>query len=108
MKIKSVLGIDLGTSSVKILQRYADGMIIKSKAGYEKVSPRGWWDAVKKALAQADLETVEAIGLSSQVGTYIVDGENVISWNSGIGAKELAWIRRAYTEEEFVTEISFL
>ena len=97
MKIKSVLGIDLGTSSVKILQRYTDGTITKSKAGYEKVSPQGWWDAVKKALAQADLETVEAIGLSSQVGTYIVDGKEIISWNSGIGAKELAWIKGTYT-----------
>ena len=106
MKIKSVLGIDLGTSSVKILQRYADGMITKSKAGYETISSQGWWDAVKKALAQTDLEKVEAIGLSSQVGTYIVDGENVISWNSGIGAKELAWLKETYTAEEFVTEIS--
>ena len=106
MKMKSVLGIDLGTSSVKILQRYTDGSLVKAKAGYQEISPAGWWNAVKDALAQSDLETVEAIGLSSQVGTYVVDGKEVIGWDSGIGAKELDWIRKKFKVEEFVKEIS--
>ena len=106
MKMKSVLGIDLGTSSVKILQRYTDGSLVKAKAGYQEISPAGWWNAVKDALAQSDLETVEAIGLSSQVGTYVVDGKEVIGWDSGIGAKELDWIRKEFKLREFVQEIS--
>lgn len=106
MKEKSVLGIDLGTSSVKILQRYEDGTIIKRKASYETKDPRGWWKAVKGALAGADLKSVEAIGLSSQVGTYIVDETQVIHWNCGIGEKELNRLREMYPSEEFVKEIS--
>lgn len=106
MKVKSVLGIDLGTSSVKVLQRYADGTALKSKTVYEQTNPPGWWNAVKKTLVQMDLDTVEAISLSSQVGTYIVDGEKVIGWDSGTGAKELVWLKEKYTQEDFVEEIS--
>lgn len=106
MKMKSVLGIDLGTSSVKILQRYADGTVARIRAGYQAASPQGWWRAVKEALSRTDLETVEAIGLSSQVGTYVVDEDVVIGWSSGIGAEELAGIKKAYDACDFVKEIS--
>ena len=106
MRTNSVLGIDLGTSSVKVLQRYADGSVARIRAGYGELGPQGWWQAVKAALAQADLETVEAVGLSSQVGTYVVDEDVVIGWSSGIGAKELSGIKDAYDAGEFVKEIS--
>lgn len=106
MRRKSVLGIDLGTSSVKILQRYKDGAVIKQKAAYESLEPAGWWMAVKKALSRLDLKSVEGIGLSSQVGTYIIEDKEVIPWNLGIGAKELAKIKETYSAEEFVKEIS--
>lgn len=106
MKMKSVLGIDLGTSSVKILQVYQDGTVRKQKAGYTAVSPEGWEAAVWEALSRSELETVEGIGLSSQVGTYIVDGKEVIGWDSGIGARELAWLKERYSPEDFAEEIS--
>lgn len=105
-KGKSVLGIDLGTSSVKIIQRYMDGTVVKTKAGYEKISPKAWWIAVKCALSKLNLDDVTAIGLSSQVGTYIVNGADVISWNDGIGSEELEKILHEYSTEEFITEIS--
>ena len=72
-KMKNILGIDLGTSSVKILQRFDDGTIVKTKSAYDEISPNGWWKAIKQALSQLELTNVSAIGLSSQVGTYIVD-----------------------------------
>ncbi len=103
---KSVLGIDLGTSSVKVLQRYEDGTTVKAKATYEQISPAAWWQAIGHALSQLQLDNVEAIGLSSQVGTYIIDGKDVISWNSGIGSEELEQIKGQYTAEEFINEIS--
>ena len=105
-KMKSLLGIDLGTSSVKILQRYEDGTVIKSKAAYDEISPDAWWNAIKQALSEMELTHVSAIGLSSQVGTYIVDGKDVIGWNSGIGAEELAQIKKEYDVKAFVEEIS--
>lgn len=106
MKKRSVVGIDLGTSSVKVLQRYEDGTIRKGKAGYREISEEGWWNGVKEALLQLDLESVEAIGLSSQVGTYIVDDKWINSWNSGIGEEQLKWLKQQKGQDEFLQEIS--
>lgn len=105
-KMKSVLGIDLGTSSVKVLQRYEDGTVIKTKAAYDEICPASWWQAIERALSQLQLDGVEAIGLSAQVGTYIIDENDVIGWNSGIGSEELEQIKGQHTAEEFMKEIS--
>ena len=103
---KSVLGIDLGTSSVKILQKFQSGKIAKSRASYEEISPEGWWKAICHALGQLELDKVEGISLSSQVGTYIVNGRDVISWNDSAGSEELKAIKETYSQEVFVKEIS--
>lgn len=105
-KMKSILGIDLGTSSVKMLQRFEDGTVVKTKSSYDEISPIGWWKAIKQALSQLELTNVSAIGLSSQVGTYIVDGREVISWNTGIGAEELKDIKDKFSAKDFLDEIS--
>lgn len=105
-KMKSILGLDLGTSSVKILQRFEDGTVVKTKSSYDEVSPIGWWKAIKQALSQLELTNVSAIGLSSQVGTYIVDGREVISWNTGIGAEELKDIKDKFSTKDFLDEIT--
>lgn len=104
--MNSVLGIDLGTSSVKVLQVFADKTIVKAKAEYEEISPEGWWKGICHALSQLDLSEVKGIGLSSQVGTYIINDTDVISWSDGAGAEELAWVKEHYDTETFVKEIS--
>ena len=91
---KNVLGIDLGTSSVKVLQKFYDGRTQRIKKSYSEISCKGWWDAVCEAVSQLDLTQTVAIGLSSQVGTYIVNGSDVISWNSGVGAEEVREIKK--------------
>lgn len=106
MSKKSVLGIDLGTSAVKLLQRFSDGEVVKEKERYEEISPKGWWDAISRAMSRMELASVEAIGLSSQVGTYLVDNREVISWNDPIGAEELTELKETYSQEEFLAEIS--
>ena len=103
---KSVLGIDLGTSSVKILQYERSGKIIKSRASYDAISPVGWWNAICQALSELDLTSVAAISVSSQVGTYIVNENEVFSWNCGIGTKEVQEIKSSYSSENFLREIS--
>lgn len=103
---ENVLGIDLGTSSVKILQRFRDGRTEKAKAVYPQISLCGWWEALCQALSQLDLSRTVAIGLSSQVGTYIVNDRDVISWNDPVGAEEVAQIKEAYPAELFLREIS--
>ena len=105
---KSVLGIDLGTSSVKILQKFQDGTIVKSRSSYESITPEGWWKAICQALAELDLTNVAAISLSSQGGTYIINEEDVISWHSNIGMTEVKEIREGYDPELFLREISMV
>ena len=104
--MNSVVGIDLGTSSVKILKKYRNGQIEKFKNTYEEPLPLGWWKSVCNLLEQVNWEDVAAIGLSSQVGTYLINNEEVISWNSEVGKKELDWWKTNYTKEKFVDEIS--
>lgn len=103
---ENVLGIDLGTSSVKILQLWKDGKITKAKSGYEENNPESWWRAIQKALKELDVTGTKAVSLSSQVGTYIINDTDVISWNSGVGSREVERITQKYGVDTFVKEIS--
>ena len=103
---KGYMGIDLGTSSVKIIIYHQNGEIQKSRAAYEEISPDGWYNAVLKAIAELDTSECVAIGLSSQVGTYIINGKDVIGWSDRCGAEETLEIKNKYSKELFVKEIS--
>lgn len=103
---KSILGIDLGTSSVKMLLMSPDGIIKKSKSTYLTKTPDGWILAIKNAFKVFKSLKIDAISLSSQVGTYIINDEHVISWNSGLGKNELDLIKEKYKKETFIKEIS--
>ncbi len=83
------VGIDLGTSSVKVLKRYADGRTEKVREPYAGSLPGGWRDAVLRALCRIGLQGTAGIGLASQVGTYVVDGAHIIGWNSPAGSEEI-------------------
>ena len=103
--MKNILGIDLGTSSVKMI--YDDGeKVHKVKEKYDSISKDGWLTAIKKCIARLDLGDLRAVGLSSQVGTYLVDGDTVISWNDPVGREELDEILAAVPREDFVREIA--
>jgi len=84
-----LLGIDLGTSSVKVAVMAEDGSIVEvASAGYPMDSPRpgwaetdpaAWWAAVERAvksLAAANLSAIEAIGVAGQMhGVVLADEE---------------------------------
>ncbi|MBQ8408901.1 MAG: hypothetical protein IJY39_08565 [Clostridia bacterium] len=102
--MKNILGIDLGTSSVKMI--YHDGeRLHKVKEKYDEISPDGWMAAIKKCTARLDLLGLRAVGLSSQVGTYLIDFKEVISWNDPQGKEELDEILSSVSREEFLDEI---
>ncbi len=103
---KQVLGIDLGTSAVKLLLWKGEGEVEKARAAYTEISPKGWLAAISKAAASLDLSNLGAIGLSSQVGTYVVNEQEVISWNEGAGREELAFLKEKYEKETFIREIA--
>lgn len=106
------LGIDLGTSSIKGVLRSVDGEIVKAKVGYEENSVTGWKRALKALISELYSKIgegkIEAVAFSSQVGTYIVDGKDVISWQSPVGREELEEIRKKIPQERFIEEISML
>lgn len=105
------IGIDFGTSSVKAIALYANGKTEKARCAYEKKGVAGFKSALKNALGElftkVKREKTIAIGFSSQVGTYIVDNETVIPWNSPAGKEETDEIKKFVKKEEFIKEISF-
>ena len=107
---KYFLGIDLGTSSIKGILRSKDGEIIKAKLPYEENSVDGWKSALKELISALNIQNeggrVESIAFSSQVGTYVIDGEKVISWQDSAGKTELEEIKEKITQQQFVKEIS--
>lgn len=103
---ESVLGIDLGTSSVKMILRYRDGTWAKAREAYEENTPAGWWKAVRKAMAGLDLADLSGIGLSGQVGTYLADGQAVAGWSGREGQEELQRVKEQCSRELFLEEIS--
>ena len=105
---KALLGIDLGTSSVKALLYHPNGARELARAAYEEISPKGWLNAMGKALRQLDLQNVGAIGLSSQTGTYVVNDTHVIPWSDPAGKEELPLIRGRFSNEVFLREIGML
>lgn len=104
--MSTLLGIDLGTSAIKLLLRHSDGRTEKAREGYAFPGIDGWFDALKNAAAQLDLRSVDAIGLSSQVGTYIVDEKHVMGWRGAEGLDELRKLKADFSRETFIQEIS--
>jgi xylulokinase len=128
-------GIDLGTSSVKVLLTDGKKTIAKASAPYTEPAPDGWIRSVSRALGnlkrvddrmrqsfcrtQDSAEAscgdgeerispacIKAVGLSSQVGTYVVNGKYVLGWQKACGTKELEEARGAFSREDFLREIS--
>lgn len=102
----SYLGIDLGTSAVKVIRVNENGTAEKAKATYAQISPEGWYRAVSEAVRQVDTSDVVAVGLSAQVGTYVINGTDVVGWSSGAGREEVDWLKEHYPPDQFVREIS--
>lgn len=86
----SFLGIDLGTSSVKLLLMDAAGNVMKTvskdypvsypKAGWAEQNPEDWWQATKagaRELLAGELgKSVQSIGLSGQMHGLVLMGQD--------------------------------
>ena len=89
-----LLGIDLGTSSVKVLLLTEGGQVLGHGSGgypintphpgWAEQDPQTWWDASVKAVRQAIIgiagrESIAAIGISGQMhGTVLLDQQGRI------------------------------
>ena len=106
------IGIDLGTSAVKLLLMQGDGQIanIVSREypiafphpGWSEQNPADWWDAVCAGIPELlngfDASQVAGIGAGGQMHGLVVLDEHdqvirpAILWNDGRTAQELSLI----------------
>ncbi|WP_268838812.1 FGGY family carbohydrate kinase, partial [Burkholderia sp. WTPI3] len=87
LPVMRLLGIDLGTGSVKLVTLDADGIeravasepysLSSPQPGWAEISPHVWWDALARAAAKlpaGEREQVVAIGFSGQMhGVVLID-----------------------------------
>ena len=124
------IGIDLGTSAVKLLLVDADGKIHGSVSkdyplyfphpGWSEQNPEDWWNAVKEGLnellAGIDKTEVAGIGCGGQMHGLVVLDENdevirpAILWNDGRTASEVDYLNGVIGKEklsELTANIAF-
>lgn len=114
------IGIDLGTSAVKLLLVDADGKIHGSVSkdyplyfphpGWSEQNPEDWWSAVKEGLTELlngiDKTEVAGIGCGGQMHGLVVLDENdevirpAILWNDGRTAAEVDYLNGVIGKEK--------
>ena len=118
--MKYYVGIDLGTSAVKLMLVNSNGEIEKTQSGEYEVSfphsgwseqnAEDWWrvisDALPRLLDGIDGESVAAIGVAGQMHGLVVLDENdesirpVILWNDGRADKETDYLNNVLGKEK--------
>src|ERR1700761_5029871 len=96
--MSSLLGIDLGTSSVKVVVLAADGSIrgigsaeypiLTPSVGYAEQDPEDWWRgtvvAVREAMEKAGHPDISGIGLCGQMHGFVLIGPDRKALGSAI------------------------
>ena len=124
------IGIDLGTSSVKILLMEGDGTVKKivsreyplsfPKPGWSEQNPSDWYtqtmDGLKELLQEADKSQVAGISFGGQMhGLVALDKDDqvirpAILWNDGRTAKETDYLNQVIGKDklsEYTANIAF-
>jgi len=114
------LGIDLGTSSVKLLLVDGSGAIVNSvtkeyplifpQPGWSEQEPKEWWsackDGIKELLQGIDAAQVAGIGCGGQMhGLVILDKDDevirpAILWNDGRTFREVEYLNNEIGKEK--------
>ncbi|MBP5154467.1 MAG: xylulokinase [Lachnospiraceae bacterium] len=114
------LGIDLGTSAVKLLLAEADGTIRGTVTkeyplsfphpGWSEQDPADWWSAVREGIPEllgaCGGCTVDGIGAGGQMHGLVALDENdevirpAILWNDGRTAEETEWLNTVIGKEK--------
>ncbi len=114
------IGIDLGTSAVKLLLVDEEGRILNSvtneyplhfpQPGWSEQDPTDWWNAVQAGIAQltgqVDKSMIRGIGCGGQMHGLVVLDENdtvirpAILWNDGRTAEETEWLNTVVGKEK--------
>ncbi len=128
--MKKYIGIDLGTSSLKILLVDTEGQIIKTvsreypisypQSGWSEQNPTDWYNATIDGLGElldgVDKDTVKGISFGGQMHGLVILDENdevirpAILWNDGRTAKETAYLNEVIGQDklmEYTANIAF-
>ena len=128
--MKYFIGIDLGTSAVKLMLCDSDGEIkniaareypvIYPKPNWSEQNAEDWWDAIIEALHELlegfDSHKVVGIGVAGQMhGSVLLDKQDkvirpVILWNDGRTDKETAYLNQIIGKKklfEYTGNIAF-
>ncbi|QMV16729.1 xylulokinase [Vibrio spartinae] len=117
------VGIDLGTSGVKVIVLAENGDVVASEVAPLEISrpfplwseqdPQHWWQAMCQAIQalgkQTDLRAVKAIGLSGQMhGAVLLDQQGqvlrpAILWNDGRCQAQCAELERRVPDSRQIT-----
>ena len=115
-----LVGLDLGTSAVKVGLFDATGRLLRlarreyplytPRPGWAEQEPQEWWEAtctaLREALAEVDAGQVAAVGLSGQTPGHVLvtaDGTplgRVIIWSDRRATAEAAWLARQVTPQQ--------
>ena len=124
------IGIDLGTSAVKLLLVNETGEILKTvtkeyplrfpQPGWSEQDPADWWRAVQHGILQLteheDKSAIRGIGCGGQMHGLVALDENdavirpAILWNDGRTAEETEWLNTAIGKKklsELTANIAF-
>lgn len=124
------IGVDLGTSAVKLLLMDSEGRIRKivSKEypisfphpGWSEQNPSDWWDQTKEGIRELidgeDKESIAGISFGGQMhGLVVLDKEDrvirpAILWNDGRTAQECDYLNQVIGKEklsEYTANIAF-
>ena len=113
------IGIDLGTSSVKLLLVDTCGAIHRTvtkeypvvypRSGWSEQAPEDWWNAIQEGIPEllkgSDGQSVKGIGVAGQMhGLVVLDKyDNVIRpailWNDGRTDKETEYLNEVIGKE---------
>lgn len=114
------IGIDLGTSAVKLILVDEQGQIKNSvtkeyplsfpQPGWSEQNPVDWWDAVQQGIPQliegVDKSLIRGIGCGGQMHGLVVLDENdsvirpAILWNDGRTSAETEWLNTVIGKEK--------
>ncbi|MEG2094813.1 MAG: xylulokinase [Lachnospiraceae bacterium] len=113
------IGVDLGTSAVKLMLMQADGTIEKvvsqeypiyfPQPGWSEQNPKDWWEAtvngIKELTKECDKTLIGGIGIGGQMhGLVILDKEDqvirpAILWNDGRTWEECNYLNEIIGKE---------
>ena len=120
------IGVDLGTSAVKLLLMNEEGKIEKIVSreyplsfphpGWSEQKPEDWWtqsiEGIKELTAECDKSQVAGISFGGQMHGLVILDENdevirpAILWNDGRTTKETAYLNATSESMEAVSTVA--